>query len=246
MNGRQEVPKDDRTAGQATGQATGPTGGQTAGQTTGHQLTDQSLDVDQVLALIAAEHAHVQRRVHHDPVLLFTVWGGAWLIGFGTTYLAYGPDRVLPGWLGAAVPAVLIVSALIWSIGYSLRTGRGVSGPSRTVAALYGWSWSLGFGCLSVVNTALIDRGLSSDTAAMLWSSSSLLLTGVLYLAGGMIGQDKVRYSVGAWTMLCAAGAVFAGVPGNFLVQSLAGGGGFLALAGYHWYQRAGARRARS
>ncbi|WP_329585764.1 hypothetical protein OG500_33800 [Kitasatospora sp. NBC_01250] len=224
MNGQQDDPASGRTT---------------------DQPTDQLLDVNQALSLIAAEHEHVRRRVRNNPVLLFTVWGGAWLVGFGTTYLAYGPDRVLPGWLGAAVPTVLIVTALIWSIGYSLRTGRGVSGPSRTVAALYGWSWSLGFGCLSLVNTALIRRGLSSDTAAMLWSSSSLLLTGVLYLAGGMIDQDKVRYSLGAWTMLCAAGAVLAGVPGNFLVQSLAGGGGFLALAGYHGYQRAAARRSR-
>ncbi|GAB2702787.1 hypothetical protein [Kitasatospora kifunensis] len=219
--------------------------GQETGSAAGQSM-DETLDVSRVLSLIAEEREHVRRRVRSDPFLLFSVWGCVWLVGFGTSYLGYGPDRVIPGWLGAAVPAVLIVTALIWSIGYSLRIGRGVSGPSRTVAAMYGWSWSLGFGCLSVVNTALIRRGLSSDTAAMLWSSSALLLTGVLYLAGGMIGQDKARYSLGAWSMLCAAGAVFAGVPGNFLVQSLAGGGGFLAMAGYHWFQRAGARWPRS
>jgi len=38
--------------------------------------------------------------------------------------------------------------------------------------------------------------------------------------------------------MICATGAVLAGVPGNFLVQALAGGGGFAMLALYFIVQR--------
>ncbi|MFJ9417878.1 hypothetical protein ACIRPT_27535 [Streptomyces sp. NPDC101227] len=208
------------------------------GKQKGESAPDQALNLDETLALISAEDQYVRRRVHADPTVLFTVWGAAWLIGFGAAYLAHGPKPVIPGWLGAAVPAVLLAAAWILSIGYALRVGRGVSGPSRTVAAMYGWSWTLGFGCLAVVNTTLIRHGLTSDNAAMLWSASALLLVGVLYLAGGMVWQDKVQYGLGAWSMVCAAGAVFAGVPGNFLVQSLAGGGGFLALAGYHRFRR--------
>jgi hypothetical protein len=145
-----------------------------------------------------------------------------------------------------AAPAALITAALLWSIGYSIRAGRGVSGPSQAVASMYGWSWPLGFGCLAAVNTTLIRRGLSPDNAAMLWSASALLLVGVLYLAGGTVWQDKLQYALGVWTMLCAAGAVYAGVPGNFLVQSLAGGGGFLALAAYHYAGGAASRRSRT
>lgn len=206
-------------------------------------VPEDAMDVSESLALVDAERRYVHRRVHADPALLFTVWGVAWLVGFGAAYLAHGSGRMIPGWLGVAVPGVLIVAALIGSVGYSIAVGRGVSGPSRTVKAMYGWSWTLGFGCLAVVNTALIRRGLTSDDAAMLWSASALLLVGVLYLAGGMVWQDRVQYGMGTWIMLCAAGAVFAGVPGNFLVQALAGGGGFLALAGYHRFLGPASRR---
>ncbi|MCW2915816.1 MAG: hypothetical protein JWN52_3884 [Actinomycetia bacterium] len=209
----------------------------------GEPTSEDALGVSESLALIDAERRHVQRRVHADPTLLFALWGVAWLVGFGAAYLAYGRDRVIPGWLGVAIPAVLIAVALIVSIGYSIAVGRGVSGPSRTVTAMYGWSWTLGFGCLAVMNSALIRRGLTSDEAAMLWSASALLLVGVLYLAGGMVWQDRAQYGMGTWTLLCAAGAVFAGVPGNFLVQALAGGGGFLILAGYHRFARPASQR---
>lgn len=203
------------------------------------------LSAGESLALIDAGLRDVRRQVRTDPAQFFSVWGVAWLVGFGASYLAHGDDRVIPGWVGTAVPAVLLLGALVWSLTYGLRTGRGVSGPSRSVGVLYGWSWTLGFVCLFAVNGALIRHGLTSDEAALLWSSSALLLTGVLYLAGGMVWQDMFQYTLGVWSMVCAAGAVFAGVPGNFLVQSLAGGGGFLALAVYHRFRRSGSAAGR-
>ncbi|WP_052488977.1 hypothetical protein [Streptomyces sp. 150FB] len=200
----------------------------------------EPLSASESLALIDTGLRDVRRQVRTNPAQFFSVWGVAWLVGFGASYLAHGDDRLIPGWVGTAVPAVLLLGALVWSLAYGLRTGRGVSGPSRSVGVLYGWSWTLGFGCLFAVNGALIRHGLTSDEAALLWSSSALLLTGVLYLAGGMLWQDMFQYTLGVWSMVCAAGAVFAGVPGNFLVQSLAGGGGFLALAVYHRFRRSG------
>ena len=46
---------------------------------------------------------------------------------------------------------------------------------------------------------------------------------------GGALWGSWVMYGVGLWTLLGAAASVYAGVPGNYLVLSLAGGGGFLA-----------------
>ena len=195
---------------------------------------DEVLNATASLALIDTELRRTRRQVRTNPTVLFSVWGGAWLIGFGAAYLAHGEGRTIPRWMGIAVPVALLAGALVWSIGYAVRTDRGISGPSRTVAAMYGWSWTLGFACLFAVNGGLIRHGLSTDEAALLWSSTALLLTGMMYLAGGMLWRDPFQYTLGVWSMLCAAGAVFAGVPGNFLVQALAGGGGFLALAAYH------------
>ncbi len=75
-----------------------------------------------------------------------------------------------------------------------------------------------------------------------MWSGSLLVLVGVLFLAGATLHRDRVQYGLGAWMLLTGAGSVFAGVPGNFAVLSLAGGGGLLAAAGYFTLQRRTAR----
>jgi hypothetical protein len=108
------------------------------------------------------------------------------------------------------------------------------------VGAMYGWSWTLSFVCLAAVNITLANHGMSDSAVILLWSASSLLLVGVLQLAGGALWRDTVLYATGVWTMVCAAGAVLVGVPGNFLVLALAGGGGFAAIAGYTAWRRRG------
>lgn len=195
------------------------------------------------LALIEEQTRHVRRRVNVDPAVLCAIWGVAWLVGFGAAYLAYGPNRVIPAWLGPTLASVLIAAGMVASIGYSVTVGRGVSGGSRTSEQMYGWSWTLGFLCLAVVNSALTQRGLPSADVALLWSGTSLLLVGVLYLAGGALWRDWVMFGLGVWTMCSAAGAVLAGVPGNFLVLAVAGGGGFLSAALYHRVRTAPRRR---
>jgi hypothetical protein len=45
--------------------------------------------------------------------------------------------------------------------------------------------------------------------------------------------QDRFQYGLGLWMLVSAATSVFAGVPGNFAVVALAGGGGLLLAAGY-------------
>lgn len=49
-----------------------------------------------------------------------------------------------------------------------------------------------------------------------------------------MLWREPVQYALGVWMLVAGAGSVFAGVPGNFLVLALAGGGGFLVLAAYY------------
>jgi hypothetical protein len=183
------------------------------------------------LAMIDAEQRRVSRRARVNPAVVDGGWAFAWLVGFGTAYLAYGPDRLVPDWLGPTVPIVLILTALALSFGYAIRVSAGITGPSRRSAATYRWTWTLGFAGLVVVNTALVRHGLPDHTAILLWSGSALLLTGVLQLSGGALWRSRMMSATGVWTIVSAAGAVLAGVPGNFLVLSLAGGGGFALLS---------------
>jgi hypothetical protein len=96
---------------------------------------------------------------------------------------------------------------------------------------MYGWSWLLAFAGLFAIDLALGQHGLPSHLAPLLWTGSSLLVVGLLYLAGGMLWCDRLQYGLGVWVLVTGAASVAAGVPDNFAVLSLAGGGGFLIAA---------------
>jgi hypothetical protein len=204
------------------------------------------LMAEESLAVIERQRAEVSRRLGVNPALFFWLWGVAYLLGFGSIFLTYGTDPLLPlaSWVAAVITAVLFSAAMVVSAVYGARAGRGIHGPSRMVGAMYGWSWTLGFLGLVGVNIGLTRLGLSEDAVSLLWSGSSLLLGGVLYLAGGALWQDRFRYGLGVWMLLTGAGSVFAGVPGNFAVLSVAGGGGLLVTAGYFTLRRGRSTRA--
>ena len=195
---------------------------------------------EESLELIEEERRRIGRRTRVDPALLQGVWAVAWFVGFGAAYLAYGPHRVLPGWLGPTV-------------GHDPHRGR-VRGDPRLQRPGRRRYPRRRPHCRRHVRLGLDhrlrrpdrgehrpghpgrDRRAHSDAAV---GVEPLLLAGVLHLAGGALFADPVLYATPACaTVLCAAGAVFAGVPGAFLVLSLAGGGGFAVLAVAHRWRR--------
>lgn len=203
--------------------------------------TDASLDQDRALsageslALIESQQQEAQRRLRLNPALMFALWGAAYLFGFGAIFLTY-PTAVpfrLPRTAAAVIIGVLFVAATVTSIVTGVRAGRGLRGPTRAAGAMYGWSWTLGFCALTAVNIGVTRMGLPDDAVTVLWTGSSLLLVGVLYLAGGALFQDRFQYGLGVWMLVSGAGSVFAGVPGSFAVVSLAGGGGLCLTAAY-------------
>jgi len=203
---------------------------------TGARLDEDSpLSAEESLALIERQQREVHRRLGVNVALFYGPWGAAYLLGFGAIFLTY-PTAVavrLPAAVAIAITVVLFASAVVITAVTGARAGRGLRGPSQAAGAMYGWSWGLGFCALGVVNTGVTRLGLPDDAVTLLWSGSSLLLVGVLYLGGGALFQDRFQYGLGAWMLLSGAVSVFAGVPGNFAVVALAGGGGLLLAAGY-------------
>jgi hypothetical protein len=196
--------------------------------------TEQShLSPAETLALIEAQRRVVAQSLYVDPARILGAWGVAWLVGGGAVYLA------ATGWAGTAVPmglasvlaAILFAAAALVTFGEQVRKGRGVAGPSRRVAAMYGWSWLVAFAGVFALDLALEQRGLPTHLAPLLWTGTSLLTVGLLYLAGGMLWGSRLQYGVGLWVLATGAGSVAAGFPMNFAVLSLAGGGGFLVAA---------------
>ncbi len=151
----------------------------------------------------------------------------------GAVYLASpeGPGPLVPTWAARTILGVLFAVAVVVSVGEGVWRRRGVEGPSRMVGAMYGWSWALGLAALLAVNVALAHQGLPSGLRPLVWSGSSSLVVGSLYLATGIVRRDRVQYGLGAWTLIVGAASVSAGAPANFAVLSLAGGGGFLVAA---------------
>ncbi|HEY2058260.1 MAG TPA: hypothetical protein VGH57_07795 [Amycolatopsis sp.] len=192
------------------------------------------LSAEESLNLIARQNERMRRELGASPARLLGVWAFAWLVGWGLVYLA-DPSHakpLLPGWFAAVVVAVLFVAGIAYSIFYGSRVNRGIRGPSRLVGAMYGWSWMISFAALTVVNLRVMAVAqLAPATISLLWSGTSLLVTGALYLAGGMLWQDKLQYGFGVWIIVCGGASVLVGVPGNFLVLCLAGGGGFLVAS---------------
>lgn len=198
------------------------------------------LSAEESLALIEQQRSRVGRDLAPDPVLLFATWGVAWLVGFTGIY---GAER---GWAGLSPLAAgllffaLLVAGIVITAVHVARAGRGLRGVSSQLGAMYGWSWLLGFGCLFAINAGLArqDGGLTGEQWALFGPAGSLLVVGLMYLAGGVMWRDRVQYGLGVWILATDAASVFAGVPGNSLVLAIAGGGGFLAAAAWFAVQR--------
>jgi hypothetical protein len=184
----------------------------------------------------------VARRLLAHVQLILCGWGIAWLIGFGAAYLSYGASPAVPPWLAVIVLVVVNLGAAALSYSQSIRHGRGIEGPSHEVMSMYMWSWPLAMTGVFAADTGLALHGLPVRLDALLWTGTGACTVGVLYLAGGMLFRDRLHYGLGVWMLMTGAASVFAGAPGNFAVLALAGGGGFLAAAG--WYAWVGRRPA--
>lgn len=205
---------------------------------------ERQLTPQESLELISEQRESAVRSLYPRSAPMLASWGAAWLLGFGAFWLASANPPLLPGWSAAALLVALSVLAVAVTAGQLMR-GRGVTGPSRDTSRRYGWAWALGWAGLYAFNLGLMHDGLPPRLAPLVWPGSSLLLVGVLYLAGGAIWQDRVYYGLGTWTLVVAAAAVFAGTPGNFAVMALGGGGGLLAAAAAAQLQARRARAAR-
>ena len=193
------------------------------------------LSPQELLELIRTQHEGAARDLYVAPARILASWGVAWLLGFGAFYFASSRARghFLPLWAAAVILVSLSAVAVAGVVIQMARRGRGVQGPSRTVSAMYGWSWSLAFAGVFALNIGLSQHGLPASLAPLLWPGSSAVVAGVLYLAGGALFADRVQYGLGIWMLAVGAGSVQAGWPANFAILALAGGGGFLAAAAF-------------
>ena len=200
------------------------------------RLDGGGLSPAESLALIEQQQGRVERTLGPNIILLYGTWGAAWFLGFAMLYLAYRGG--MPLVVGGLVFAGLQLAAIVVTGVHIARATRGVRGVSSEVGAMYGWGWLLGFGCVGAIITGLVRVGITEEQSALLNPALSLLVVGLLYLGGGALWRDRVQYGLGVWILATDAVSVFAGVPGNYLVLSIAGGGGFLVAAAWFAVRR--------
>lgn len=192
---------------------------------------DAALD-PRLAAQILGDGGRIGDRLSPDPRILFGVWGIAWFVGFGAlwTTARTAADVQPAGWAFALFYA-LLGTAVVVTIVHVTRRSRGLRGTSATTGSMYGWSWLVAFVVVGLVLGAL--GRADTDPAVMGIVSTALpcLVVGTLYMAGAATYRDWSWFALGAWIAVMAGIGAMAGMPSNYLVMSVAGGGGLLVGA---------------
>jgi len=224
---------------------------------------ERALDVAETLRVIREQQAHARDATEPDTRLLCLAWGLAWLVGYlclwvSAVRVADGADVVrLRSGAGQVVGAQpepwafwvffsLIAAATVFTIVHSVTRTAGTRGVSARTGAMYGWSWMLGFVCYGFVLGGLARAGASTEVMALASNAFACIVVGLLYLGGAVAFDSRGLFVLGVWILVTAAAATFAGLPFTYLVMALAGGGGFLVMAGVEHLLRVRRRRPAS
>jgi hypothetical protein len=194
-----------------------------------------TMDPQEAAALMATTRRQARSALAVRLPLVYLPWGAAWLIGLGAMWLSVRNQRPYQGPSGAAV-AVLVILILA-AVGVTMivvtRATRGVRGPSAVQGRIYGLSWPIGFAALFGIDGALSQHGASGQVLGIVSGAGPILVTGLIYVLAAAIWLDWSMFWLGAWLAVVAAAGAWAGPVSLLLVGALAGGGGFLAMAGF-------------
>jgi hypothetical protein len=194
-------------------------------------MEDELLSPEQSLAIIRSQQAEVARRVDLDLRLIYSMWGGAWFLGFGLLWLE-ATDR-----LSASPAALNVVFLLLLSAAGTVtavlttRAVSGIGGPNTRAGTLYGLSWLVGLGGFGLLLAPFARAGADAELMALLSSTIAVFIVGLLYCAGAAVWREPAQFRLGLWIIASDVVASWVGLPGHYLVLSLAGGGGLLAAA---------------
>ncbi|TDE43009.1 transporter [Nonomuraea mesophila] len=200
---------------------------------------DRTADPEEMLRVIEEQRAATTRWLYGDPLLLYAPWGVAWLLGFTAFFLHYGLDGRSYAPISqmqalAVLMCAQLMAAAIAAIGI-VRMNNLVRGDSTARGAMYGYAWMAGM-ILMVVICLRMGPLLPSDETGLLWAGTSLLVVGVLHMAGGALWLNWPMFFIGAWVAAVNAVGVLLGAGWHALLTAVLLGGGFV-VAGV-WLRR--------
>ncbi|WP_156253435.1 hypothetical protein [Pseudactinotalea terrae] len=183
------------------------------------------------LAAIKASQETVRQQTRPSAPAMFAVWGVAFLVAYTALYLGWSEEAQTPQGASMLVLAVCVVGAMVFTGVHIGRRTRGIRGTSARVGAMYGWAWCLCFLFAMVIFGAVGAAGAPPIAMSILTNAVSLLIVSALYMAGGAIWQEWRMFALGAWFAVIGSVAAIVAPPAGYLVQAIAGGGGFLVGA---------------
>ena len=196
---------------------------------------DTSLSPAAALAVLNNQQRIVSGRLGGYIWIITATWGAAWLFGFLAIWLmdSHFSGFPLPIWLGWTIFGALFAAAIVVSAVLGIRSGRGIRSNSANsfTGTVYGVTWAVAMLSIGVFGAALLSHGMSAGLADLFYPSAYTLVVGILYLAAAAIWRVVQMIIAGAFFIVLAAVAPFAGHPINYLVFGIAGGAMFFTLA---------------
>ena len=195
--------------------------------------SERELSPEESLQLITRQQHHANRKLGGHHLWYWTPWGVTWLISFGLFFLYYGLDGAPYVAMPQAVPLIVLFSlmlvAISWTAFIGIRSTRHIQGASSTQGMMFGFTWTFGF--LTVIATGIYFKDfIPEDQIGLLWAGLSVGVTGMLYMAGAAIFNDRSMFGLGLWISVVNAIGITAGPGWHALLTATAGGGGMLLV----------------
>lgn len=185
----------------------------------------------EMLAAIRAQQEVARKRTEPSTALLFSVWGVVYVVGYLTLWWGFDDAGLSPAPWAFLVFAAAIVSGVAITAVHIARRTAGIRGVSSQVGAMYGWAWIICFAMAASLFGALARFDLSAPAMATITNTVSMLIVSALYMVGAAIWREWRMFALGAWIAAVGSVSAFFDPPASYLVQAIAGGGGFLLAA---------------
>ncbi|GIH93690.1 hypothetical protein ACFFMN_21355 [Planobispora siamensis] len=190
---------------------------------------DQALSPEEMLRLIEQQETETVSRLTPNPVPHYLAWGVAWFVGFGALFLRNGlsgrPYVEIPLGVALALLFGLMTLAMLISAMTMWQLGSPVRGASQQRGTMYGFSWFFGFSAMWVIGVRF-GQSLPGPEQSLLWSSLSMMVVAILYMAGGAVWLTRWLFVFGAVVAVLNTIGTAAGPGWHALLISVGAGGG--------------------
>ncbi|WP_084958549.1 hypothetical protein [Thermoactinospora rubra] len=194
---------------------------------------DQTPSPEETLRIIERQEAATFRQLVPNPLVVYTPWGLAWIVGFVTYFLATGLDGtpiVTIPWqvCFAVLMGAQVLAGVVMGAGLS-RSSLQIKGRSSQQGMMYGFAWFVGMVAMGAIGSHFVTR-LPDSEIPLLFTTVSLLVVGVLYMAGAAVWTDWRMFLLGAWTAIVDGVAATVGGGLAYLMIAVLVGGAFTAV----------------